>query len=76
MAWLWYVYLICDIHYNCIKKKYGNKSKLLFTDRDSLIYEINTKDVYKEIKIKGKSSLVSVTVKKIQNFMAKQKSNR
>ena len=26
--------------------KYGNNSRLLFTDTDSLIYEIKTEDVY------------------------------
>ena len=35
-----------DFHYNFIKKKYGDKSKLLFTNTDSLTYEIET-DVYK-----------------------------
>ena len=27
-------------------KKIGNKSKILFTDPDSLMYEIKTEDVY------------------------------
>ena len=35
-----------DFHYNYLKKKYGDKSKLLFTNADSLTYEIET-DVYK-----------------------------
>ena len=35
-------------HYNHIKKKYGDKSKLLFTDTDSLTYEIEAEDVYKD----------------------------
>ena len=30
------------------KNKYDNKSKLLFTDTDSLMYEIKTEDVYED----------------------------
>ena len=35
-------------HYNYILKKYNNKSKLLFTDTDSVIYEIKTEDIEKD----------------------------
>ena len=35
-----------EYHYDYIKNKYGNKSRLLFTDTDSLMYEIETKNVY------------------------------
>ena len=38
-----------DFHYNYIKTKYGDNTKLLFTDTDSLTYEIRTKDLYKDI---------------------------
>ena len=38
--------LMYDFHYNYIKKKYNNRAKLLFTDTDSLTYEIEAEDVY------------------------------
>ena len=41
--------LMYDFHCNYIKRKYGGKATLLFTDTDSLMYEIETKDFYKDI---------------------------
>ena len=41
--------LMYNFHYNYIKKKYGKRAKLLFTDTDSLAYEIQTDDFYKDI---------------------------
>ena len=40
--------LMYEFHYNYIKSKYGDRAKLLFTDTDSLTYEIEAEDVYKD----------------------------
>ena len=37
---------ILELSYDCIKNKYNNKLKLLFTVTDSLMYKINTDDVF------------------------------
>ena len=37
---------IYESHYNYIKNKYGNKSRLLVTHTHSLVYEIETEHVY------------------------------
>ena len=41
--------LMYDFHYGYILPKYGKNEKLLFTDTDSLFYEIETEDFYKDI---------------------------
>ena len=35
-----------EFHYGYIKNRYDNKSKLLFPETNSLMYEIKSEDVY------------------------------
>ena len=42
--------LMYRFHYKYVKPKWEDKAKLLFTDTDSLCYEIETDDVYEDIK--------------------------
>ncbi|GFS71013.1 uncharacterized protein TNCV_1585101 [Trichonephila clavipes] len=41
--------LMYNFHYKYIKSKYDTNAKLLFTDTDSLCYEIVTQDVYEDM---------------------------
>ena len=40
--------LMYNFHYNYIKEKYCDRAGLLFTDTDSLTYEIEADDVYQD----------------------------
>ena len=41
--------LMYDFYYNKLQKQYGDHCKLLYTDTDSLLLEIQTEDVYKDM---------------------------
>ena len=41
--------LMFNFHYSYIKEKYKSKAELLFTDTDSLMYQIHTDDFYDDI---------------------------
>src|SRR5882757_6329598 len=41
--------LMYDFHYSFIKNQYGSNAQLLFTDTDSLCYEIKTEDFYQDM---------------------------
>ena len=41
--------LMYDFHYGYIKQKYGQNAQLCFTDTDSLLYDIKTKDIYADM---------------------------
>ena len=54
-----------DFHYNFIKKNFD--AELLFTDTESLTYEIKSKNVYEEF-FKWKD-LTLIIIQKIQSFL-------
>ena len=55
--------LMYDFNYKYMKPKYGDRAKLLLTDTDSLVYEIQTEDFYKDISpdVKKNSSILLTT---------------
>ena len=41
--------LMFDFYYDYVKKNYGSRAKLLFTDTDSLCLEVKTQDIYEDM---------------------------
>lgn len=41
--------LMYDFYYEILKKQYGDKCELLYTDTDSFLLEIETEDIYKDM---------------------------
>ena len=64
--------LMYEFHYDYIKNKYDNKSKLLFSDTDSLMYEIKTEYVYEDFST-DKKSLILVNIRSSQNAILIQR---
>ena len=55
-----------EFHYDYIKNKHDNKSKLSFTDTDRLMYEIKTEDVCEDFTSDKKKSLISVIIQQVK----------
>ena len=57
--------LIFGFHYDYMKPKYHEKAKLLFTDTDSLCYEIQSDDFFQDISADVKEKLDTSNFPKI-----------
>ena len=57
-------WMMYDFHYNFIKKNFN--AELLFTDTDSLTYEIKSENVYEDF-LNGKICLTLVIIKFFDN---------
>ena len=64
--------LMYEFHYDYIKNKQWNNSRLLFTDNDSLMYEIKPEDVYEDFS-KIEKCLVLAMIQLTQNIMIIQR---
>ena len=60
--------ILYEFHYDYIKNKYDNKTKLLFTDTDSLMYEIKTEGVYEDFR-GDKKCLILVIIRLSKNTL-------
>lgn len=43
-------WLMYDWYYNVLKRKYGEKVKMLYTDTDSFIFQVFTEDIYRDMR--------------------------
>ena len=62
--------LMYEFHYDYFKNKCDNKSKLLFTDTDSLVYEMKTEDVHEDFS--SNKCLILVIIRLSQNTLMLQ----
>ena len=62
--------LMYEFHYDNIKNNYDNKSRLLFTDPDSLMYELKPK-TFMKILARIKKCFILVIIQLSQNIMVK-----
>ena len=58
--------LTYEFWYDYIKPKYGDKVKLFYSDTDSFVIYIITKDFYKDIAMMLKDVLVRLTIMKMK----------
>ena len=64
--------LMYEFHYDYIKNKYGNNSRLLFTSKNSFMYEIKTED----LKILSQANSLIANNNNIRNVILEIKNGR
>ena len=66
-------YHMYNFHHGFVKNRYGSDSKLLFTDTDSLCYEITTEDFYQDmLNYKEHFDLSDMHLKQFKNLENKK----
>ena len=61
-----------EFHYDYIKNKYGNKSRLIFTDTNILMHEIETEKMFMKILVRTTKCLILSIILLIQNITINQ----
>ena len=58
-----------EFWYDCMKPKYGDNVKLCYTDADSFVIHIKTKDFYKDTADDVKKYLIHQIMKLINHYL-------
>ena len=62
--------LMYDFYYNYLKARYGPNCELIYTDTDGLLLNIQTEDVYKDMKTHG--CMTQATTPKTTHYTMKE----
>ena len=60
--------MVYKFHYDYNENNYGNKSRLLFTDTERLMYQVKTEDIYENFS-RDKATFDLVTIALSQNIV-------
>ena len=60
--------MVYKFHYDYNENNYGNKSRLLCTDTDTLMYQVKTEDIYEHFS-RDKAIFDLVTIELSQNIL-------
>ena len=64
-----------EFHYDVIHKQFGKRAKLIYTDTDSFVYEIEHEDIYKRQKDNDKDWFHLSDIKR-EDLQSNENNNR